>query len=63
VVTEPVPDVIAERVWARREVGEPCVDVSLWLGRIGYWVLPSEVDAIAAQHAQRRDADTRAGEG
>jgi hypothetical protein len=50
-----VPESIAERVWARRELGEPCVDVSAWLDRIGYQVLPEEIDTIAALHTQRRD--------
>jgi hypothetical protein len=56
VVGEVVPEPTAECVWAHRELGEPCVDVALWLGRIGYHVLPDEIDTIAARHAQRRDA-------
>jgi hypothetical protein len=53
---DPVPEVIAVRVWARREVGECCTDIAGWLERIGYAVSPSEVERIAGRHAQRLEA-------
>ena len=43
-------------MWARRETGESCVDVSLWLGRIGYAVRPEEVDIVASRWLLRQDA-------
>jgi hypothetical protein len=59
VVADALPEVIVARVWARRQVGESCVDVSLWLGRIGYQVRPDEVAVVASQYAQRREARRR----
>jgi hypothetical protein len=55
VVADALPEVIVMRVWARREVGESCVDICLWLNRIGYQVRPDEVAVIASQYAQRQD--------
>ena len=58
-VADALPEVIAARVWERRQAGEPCVDISLWLARIGYRVGPDEVAVIAAQYAQQQEAATR----
>jgi hypothetical protein len=55
VVADAVPEVIAAGVWARREAGESCVDISLWLGRIGYAVRPDEATVIASRYAQRQE--------
>jgi hypothetical protein len=59
VVADAVPEVIAAGVWARREVGGSCVDISLWLARIGYQVQPDEVAVIASRYAQWKEDATR----
>jgi hypothetical protein len=59
VVADALPEAIVMRVWARREGGEPAIDISLWLSRIGYLVAPEDVAAIVSRYRQQLDAQTR----
>jgi hypothetical protein len=59
VVADGLPGVIAAALWARRQAGWSCVDISLWLARLGYLVPPDEVTIIASQYAQQHDAHSR----
>jgi hypothetical protein len=56
VVAESLPTVVAEQVWARRDLGESCEDVSSWLSRIGYAVTPDEIETIASRWLLGQDA-------
>jgi hypothetical protein len=49
------PQPIAAQVWKRRQAGECCVDVSMWLAQLGYRTAPDEVAVIASRYAQERD--------
>ena len=46
-VTESIPEVVAEHVWQRHRSGHSAQEVSAWLARIGYTVAADEVPVIA----------------